>query len=110
METVASWSIAIAAVLSVIYLHALVKLHGILRTQQPALVERRGSLSFLYTGMPRIADPNVGAAVVRAAFDRSLRQSFSREALRYAARVRYSLSLGLLLYLAGFIILATGAP
>src|SRR3546814_10830738 len=54
MEIVASLCFVIAAVLTAIYLHALAKLHGILRNERPELVEHRGSLSFFYTGMPRI--------------------------------------------------------
>src|SRR3546814_9447289 len=72
MEIVASLCFVIAAVLTAIYLHALAKLHGILRNERPELVEHRGSLSFFYTGMPRIADPNVGVATLKVAFSRNL--------------------------------------
>jgi hypothetical protein len=109
MQLIANVCIAIAAVLTLVYLHALVKLYNFLRVERPALVDRRGSLSFFYTAMPRIADPNVGFAVVNAAFHQRSISSCSKEALRYARRVRYSLSFGLLLYLAGFTIFAIGA-
>lgn len=72
MEIVASLCFVIAAVFTVVYLHALAKLHGILREERPELVEHRGSLSFFYRGMPRIADPNVGAATLKVAFSRHL--------------------------------------
>src|SRR3546814_17796470 len=98
MEIVASLCFVIAAVLTAIYLHALAKLHGILRNERPELVEHRGSLSFFYTGMPRIADPNVGVATLKVAFSRNLPELQSPGALDYVSRIRFCLPLGLLLY------------
>src|SRR3546814_13669371 len=106
MEIVASLCFVIAAVLTAIYLHALAKLHGILRNERPELVEHRGSLSFFYTGMPRIADPNVGVATLKVAFSRNLPELQSPGALDYVSRIRFCLPLGLLLYAVAFITLA----
>ena len=109
MEIVASLCFVLAAVLTVIYLHALAKFHGILRQERPELVDQRGSLSFFYTGMPRIADPNVGFATLKVAFSRNLPELRSPAALSYVSRIRLCLPLGLLLYGVAFVALAVGA-
>src|SRR4249919_813449 len=68
MQLLAISLVAIGALITPFYFHALVRFRRILLTERPDLADRRGSLSFFYTGMPRIADPNVGAAVIGAAF------------------------------------------
>jgi hypothetical protein len=110
MQILAIVFVAAAALLTPIYFHALHRFHSILRTERPELADKRGSLSFFYSGMPRIADPNVGLAVIRAAFSPVARQLRAPDAMRYARRIRFCLSLGVPLYLAAFAILLVGAP
>jgi hypothetical protein len=71
-----------------VYLHAVVKLGRIVQAEHPEWVNRRGSLSFFYTGMPRIADPNVGNAVLGVAFSSRWRTLSSPSASAYVGRIR----------------------
>jgi hypothetical protein len=99
MQSAIAIAVLAAALLTGIYLHALVKLYGILKKERPDWVERKGSLSFFYSGLPRIGDPNVGAAVVGTAFSSRIRQLHSPRALSYAKRIRICLPVSLALYL-----------
>lgn len=60
--------------------------------------------------MPRIADPNVGAAVVGAAFGSVARELKDPNAVHYARRIRLSLLVAMPAYLVAFVILVVGAP
>ena len=71
-----------------VYLHAVVKLGAIVQAEHPEWVNRRGSSSFFYTGMPRIADPNVGNAVLGVAFSSRWHTLNSPYASAYVGRIR----------------------
>jgi hypothetical protein len=109
MQTLAILLVIIAASLTPFYLHALNRFHRILKIERPDLADHRGSLSFFYSGMPRLADPNVGVAVIRAAFGPVAAQLRAPDAMRYARRIRFCLGLGLPMYVAAFAILLIGA-
>ena len=110
MQILATVLIAIGALITPFYFHALVRFRRILLAERPDIAERRGSLSFFYTGMPRIADPNVGAAVIAAAFGPVAKELKAQDALRYARRIRLCLFVGVPAYLLAFAILFAGAP
>ena len=90
-----------------VYLHAVVKLGGIVQAEHPEWVNRRGSLSFFYMGMPRIADPNVGNAVLGIAFSSRWRALSSPSASAYVGRIR--ILLPLLLAVFGAVLVAAAA-
>lgn len=110
MQLIAIVLVAIGALITPFYFHALVRFRRILMVERPDLADRRGSLSIFYTGMPRIADPNVGAAVVGAAFGPVARELQDPNAMRYARRIRLSLLVGVPAYLVAFAIMIAGAP
>lgn len=109
MHILAIVFVAVAALLTPVYFHALYRFHEILRVERPDLFDKRGSLNFFYAGFPRITDPNVGLAVIRAAFGPVAHQLRSPDSSRYAQRIRFCLALGLPLYLAAFAILLNAA-
>jgi hypothetical protein len=110
MQLIATVLIAIGALITPFYFHALVRFQRILLDERPEITKRRGSLSFFYTGMPRLADPNVGIAVIRAAFGPTAKELKDPDALRYARRIRLSLFVGVPAYLLASAILFAGAP
>lgn len=93
-----------------VYLHALVKLHGIVQAEHPEWVDRKGSLSFFYSGMPRIADPNVGTAVLGLAFSPRWRALRSPSAAKYVGRVRVLLPSLLAVFAVVMVAILVGAP
>ncbi len=93
-----------------VYMHAVVKLGGIVQAEHPEWVNRRGSLSFFYTGMPRIADPNVGNAVLGVAFSSRWRTLSSPSASTYVSRIRFLLPLLLAVFGLVLIVAATHKP
>ena len=110
MQLIALVLVAVGALITPFYVHALVRFRRILLAERPEIADRRGSLSFFYTGMPRIADPNVGSAVVGAAFGSVAKGLNDPNAMRYARRIRFSLLVGVPAYLVAFAILFVGAP
>jgi hypothetical protein len=110
MQSIAILLIAVGALITPFYFHALIRFRRILLAEQPDLADCRGSLSFFYTGMPRIADPNVGAAVVGAAFGKVAQELNDPRAMKYARRIRVSLLVGVPAYLVAFVILAVSSP
>ncbi len=109
MELIAIVLIATGALITPFYFHALIRFRRILLLERPDLADKRGTLSFFYTGMPRIADPNVGLAIVRAAFGPVVHQLHAPDALKYARRIKLSLLVAGPAYLLAFIILLVGA-
>ena len=101
-QFVISIAALIAFVCTVVYLHALFRLHGIIATERPEWVNVRGALDFFYTGFPRAANPSVGAEVVKVAFSSRARQLASSTAARYVRRIRFCLPLAV----AGYLVLA----
>ena|SRR6185312_1805767 len=93
-----------------VYLHAVVKLSGIVQAEHPEWVNRRGSLSFFYTGMPRIADPSVGNAVLGVAFSSRWRTLSSPSASTYVSRIRILLPLLLAVFGLVLVVAATHKP
>jgi hypothetical protein len=110
MHILAAVLIATGALITPFYFHALVRFRRIVLAERPELADRRGSLSFFYTGMPRLADPNVSVAVIGAAFGLIARELKDPDAVRYARRVRLSLLVGVPAYLLAFSILLVGVP
>ena len=92
----------IAFLCTLMYLHALFRLHGVIAREQPEWVNVRGALDFFYTGLPRAANPNVGAEVVKVAFSSRARQLRSPFAMRYVRRIRICLPVAV----AGYLVLA----
>lgn len=87
---------------TVMYLHAFLKLYGVIAAERPDWVDVRGSLSFFYAGLPRICDPNVGTEVLKVAFGSRAAQLKSPLATKYARRIKVSLPIGL----GGYLLLA----
>jgi hypothetical protein len=110
MQLIAILLIALGVLITPIYFHALIRFRRILLAERADLANQRGSLSLFYTGMPRIVDPNVGAAVTSAAFGPVARELKDPSAMRYARRIRLSLLVGVPAYLVAFVILVAGAP
>src|SRR5690349_21357071 len=110
MQIIAIMLVAIGIGIIPFYFHALARFHRILVTERPDLAEQRGSLSSFYEGMPRLADPNVGVAVVSAAFGSVAKELKDPDAARYARRIRVSLLVGMPAFLVAFAILLAGAP
>jgi len=90
-----------------VYLHAIIKLGGIVQAEHPEWVNRRGSLSFFYMGMPRIADPN---AVLGVAFSSRWRTLSSPSASTYVGRIRILLPLLLAVFRAVLVAPAARSP
>ena|SRR5690606_31996156 len=110
MQIVAIILVLIGAVITPFYFHALVHFRRILLAERPDLADRRGSLSFFYAGMPRLADPNVSVLIIRTAFGPVPRQLSEPDAVKYARRIRLSLIVALPAYFTAFAILLVGAP
>lgn len=110
MQAIAILLIAVAALITPFYFHALVRFRRILLAERPDLANRRGSLSFFYTGLPRIGDPNVSMAVIGAAFGAVVRELKDPGAVRYARRIRISLFVVVPAYLVALTILIVGVP
>ncbi len=109
MQIIAIILVALGAFITPFYFYALFRFHRILLAERPELADRRGSLSFFYDGMPRLADPNVGVAVVRAAFSPVARGLQDPNAMRYARRIRLSLIVAVPAYLVAFAIILSRA-
>jgi hypothetical protein len=110
MQLIASVLVAVGALITPFYFHALVHFRRILMAERPDLADPRGSLSFFYTGMPRIVDPNVGVTVVRAAIGSVAQELRDPNAMLYARRIKLSLLVGVPAYLVAFAILLASAP
>ena len=93
-----------------VYLHAVVKLGGIVQAEHPEWVAGRGSLSFFYTGMSRIADPSVGNAALCVAFSSRWRTLHSPSASTYVGRIRLLLPLLLVVFVAVLVAVAVLNP
>src|SRR5690606_8390131 len=109
MQTVAILLILVGAGITPFYFHALVQFRHILSVERPDLADRRGALSFFYTGMPRLADPNVSMLIIRTAFGPVPKQLSNPDAMRYARRIRLSLLVAVPAYLVAFTILLSSA-
>lgn len=82
------------AVMVPFYMHAFLRFYVIVREEKPEWVKRRGSLSFLYDGLPRAFDPNVAIEVIRIAYSSRADQLQSQPATSYARRIRIVLPVG----------------
>ena len=110
MQAIAIVLVLVGVLITPFYFHALGRFHRILQAERPDLVGRRGSLSFFYTGIPRLADPNVGVAVIGAAFGSVPGELQNPNSVRYARRIRLSLLVGVPDYLLALAIMISGAP
>lgn len=81
-----------------IYLYAFTRFFRIVNAERPEWVQRRGSLSFFYEGLPPQGDPNVTVAVIRTAFSSRVSQLQAPKAAFYARLVRMLLLVGLVLF------------
>lgn len=110
MQLIAILLVLVGAIITPFYFHALWRFGSVLLAERPELADRRGSLSFFYTDMSRLADPNVSMLVIRTAFGSVPHQISNLEAVRYARRIRLSLLIAVPAYLLAFTILLVGAP
>jgi len=102
LQTAISIAAATAFLCTLVYLHALFRLHRVIAAERPEWVNVRGALDFFYTGFPRAANPNVGAEVLKIAFSSRARQLSSPCAARYVRHIRISLPLAV----SGYLVLA----
>ena len=86
-----------------LYLYTFYKFHQLVLVERPEWVDRRGSLSFLYQGLPRVGDPNVQVAVLRTVFSSRVRELRSPQAVIYARRLRLLLLVVPLLFVLIFV-------
>jgi hypothetical protein len=108
--TVLQFLAASALIVAVgVYLYSVYRLHQVIASEQPQWVDRKGTLSFFYTGMPRVADPNVSLAVLGVAFSSKARQ-LSAVAKPYVRCIRVLLPLVLLFFLGVLVVSVVGAP
>jgi hypothetical protein len=91
------------------YLYSFYRLHRVIASEHPQWVDRKGTLSFLYTGMPRVADPNVGLAVLGVAFSPRAGE-LGAKAKPYVRCIRVLLPLLLLFFLGVLVVWLVGAP
>jgi hypothetical protein len=84
-------------------------LHQVIALERPQWVDRKGTLSFFYAGLPRVADPNVGLAVLGVAFSSKARQ-LSVAAKPYVRCIRVLLPMVLLFFLGVLVVATVGAP
>jgi hypothetical protein len=93
-----------------IYLYAFVRLYSIVKSEKPEWLQIRGSLSFMYDGLPRLGDPNVQVELLRIAFGSRAKQLHAPMAASYVQRIRVLGSIGLVLFLIGLVGTVAGAP
>ncbi|KRD79841.1 hypothetical protein [Lysobacter sp. Root983] len=93
-----------------VYMHAVFKFYAVVKAERPEWVDRRGSLGFFYTGIPRLADPNVSLATIGIAFSAKRHELRSPQAAKYANRVRILLPFGMVVFLGILAGLTVGAP
>lgn len=70
------------------YLHAVVNLHGIIQSKEPAWLAGHRSNSIFYSSFPEIADPNINLRIVRLAFGSHWQRLNSPNAAKYVWRIR----------------------
>lgn len=75
-----------------VYLHAVVKLHGIIQSKKPSWLAGHRSKSIFYSSFPEIADPNINLRVVWLAFGSRWQRLNSPNAAKYVWRIRVLLS------------------
>ena len=83
-----------------LYLYSFWRLYAIIKAEKPEWLQRKGSLSFMYEGMPRAFDPNVSSEVIRIAFGSRAQELQSPSASIYAKRIRLLLLSGIVLFMA----------
>jgi hypothetical protein len=71
-----------------VYLHAVVKLHGIIQSQEPSWLAGHRSNSIFYSGFPEVADPNINLRVVWLAFGTRWQRLDSPSATKYVRRIQ----------------------
>ena len=84
-----------------LYLYAFFRFYGIVKAEKPEWLQVRGSMSFIYDGLPRAGDPNVQVELLRIAFGSRVRQLESPLAASYAGRIRLLGCLGIILFVGG---------
>ena len=110
MSLVFQLALLVFACIVPFYLYAFIRFHGIVKIEKPEWLQFRGSLSFLYDGLPRVGDPNVRVELLRIAFGSRANQLQSPMAVAYANRIRLLGSIGIVLFVVGLVGLLTGAP
>lgn len=84
------------------YFNALKKLHAVVQSERPEWLPV-GRQSIFYSGLPRLADPNVSIRAIGVAFSNRAHQLQSPNARCYALSVRALLLSGVLLLGAMFL-------
>ena len=103
-------SIMAFACVTAFYLYAFFRFYGIVKSERPDWLQVRGSLSFFYDGLSRAGDPNVQMELLRIAFGSRASQLRTPMAASYAKRIRYSLPVGLVLFVVGLVGALASAP
>ena len=85
-------------VLTIIYFNSYNELHKIIEAEKPDWLRYKGEPSIFYSGMPRGADPNVGARVIGIAFSRKARELQAPSAYHHAKTIRTVIPAALLLF------------
>ena len=93
-----------------LYLYTFYRFHKLVLAERPEWVDRRGSLSFFYQGLPRVGDPNVQVAVLRTVLSSRVRQMRSPQAAMYARRLRLLLLVIPCLFVLILVAGSAGAP
>jgi hypothetical protein len=110
MQALISIATFIFFIAVLVYMHAVFTFYAVVKAEHPEWVHRRGSLSFFYTGMPRIADPNVSLATIGIAFSARRHELRSAQASKYANRIRILLPLNMVLFLGMLAGITASAP
>lgn len=91
------------------YMYSVWKFYNIVTAEKPGWIQKRGPISFLYDGMPRIGDPNVSMALIRTAYSKRIHELTTPMAVVYAYWIRALLPISLGLFVS-FITLARTMP
>ena len=91
--------ISLLLILSVLfYIHSFKKFHDLIAELSPEWINQKGSLSFLYEGMPRWGDPNLVMAVIALAFGSKWKTLDNAIVKKYAKRIQFLLPFSIVLF------------
>ena len=93
-----------------IYMHAVIKLCGLIEAEEPNWLADRRSRSIFHAGMPSVVDPNVNLAIVWSAFSSRWDSLASPVATKYIWRIRILLPIISAVLVGVLVAVALGAP